>query len=108
VPRLLVLLAAKRTDLNDNYKNKRQQQALLTLLVHCALLCKCKFTAIAFQLSPFTRGTRQLCCRAGDDYSVPGVFCLAAKRTDKNDNKRIQDTAQRESLNSTAVLNISN
>ena len=43
------------------------------------------FLLLLFQLSPFPRGTRQLCCRAGD---VLRFILLAAKRTDKNDNKK--------------------
>ena len=68
MPGLLVLLAAKRTDINDNYKNKRQQhkeQASLTWLVYCALISKCEFFAYSFQLSPFPRGTRQLAVGRG-------------------------------------------
>ena len=53
--------AAKRTDINDNKKNTRQQykkQALLTWLVYRALISKCKFTAIAFYCCPLSQGGR--------------------------------------------------
>ena len=71
VPGLLVLLAAKRTDKNDNKKNKRQQtkkQVLLTWLVKCELISKFEFIAYAFSAVPFPKGDETACCRAGDDY----------------------------------------
>ena len=39
VPGLLVLLAAKRTDINDNYKNKRQQHKRASIINLVSQVC---------------------------------------------------------------------